>query len=149
MSNNIENNNQYVIFKLENENYGIPISYVETIEKVTEITRVPNAPHYVNGVINLRGDVVPVVDLGKRFNFNEKPITNETRIIILSVEEMMLGLLVDSSSEVLTIENETIDNTSNFVNTFEDDYISGIGKVEERMIIIVDILKILGIDLSE
>ncbi|KAB3535859.1 chemotaxis protein CheW [Alkaliphilus pronyensis] len=149
MNTNTEKNNQYVIFKLNSENYGIPISYVETIEKVSEVTRVPNAPHYVKGVINLRGEVVPVVDLVKRFKFNESPITPETRIIILSVEEIMLGILVDSSSEVLTIDKDTIDNTSNFVNTFEDDYISGIGKVEDRMIIIVDILKILDIDLSE
>lgn len=149
LNTNTEKNNQYVIFKLNSENYGIPISYVETIEKVSEVTRVPNAPHYVKGVINLRGEVVPVVDLVKRFKFNESPITPETRIIILSVEEIMLGILVDSSSEVLTIDKDTIDNTSNFVNTFEDDYISGIGKVEDRMIIIVDILKILDIDLSE
>lgn len=148
MSNFNENNNQYVIFKLEKENYGIPINYVETIEKVTEITRVPNAPYYVKGVINLRGEVVPVLDLRKRFQFPEMVLGDESRIIILSVDEVIVGILVDSSSEVLTIENESIDHTSNLINTFEDDYINGIGKVQERMIILVDVLKVLGISLE-
>ncbi|WP_026476024.1 chemotaxis protein CheW [Alkaliphilus transvaalensis] len=141
-------NNQYVIFRLENENYGIPINYVETIERISEITRVPNAPFYLKGVINLRGEVVPVIDLRQRFQLSKKEITDESRIIILSVDEMIVGILVDSSSEVLTIDNEAIDHTSSLVNTFEDDYINGIGKINERMIIILDIYKILGVELE-
>ena len=145
MSNHTENNNQYVIFKLDNEFYGIQINYVETIEKVHEITRVPNTPNYVKGVINLRGEVVPVVDLRKRFKLEDRNVTDESRIIILSIEEVVVGLLVDNSSEVLTIGEDSIDNTSNLVNSFDDDYIKGIGKFDTRMIIIVDISKILGI----
>lgn len=141
-------NNQYVIFRLENENYGIPINYVETIERISEITRVPNAPFYLKGVINLRGEVVPVIDLRQRFQLSKKEITDESRIIILSVDEMIVGILVDTSSEVLTIDNEAIDHTASLVNTFEDDYINGIGKVNERMIIILDIYKILGVELE-
>jgi len=133
---------------LENEFYGVPISYVKTIEKVTEITRVPNAPKYVKGVINLRGDVVPVVELRRRFEFEDKPLTEESRIIILSLEELSVGFLVEGSSEVLTIEPEDIDNTTNFVNSFDDDYISGIGKINDRMIIMVNIFKILGIEVN-
>lgn len=148
MSNHIENNNQFVIFKLDNEYYGIPINYVETIEKVLEITRVPNTPNYVNGVINLRGVVVPVVDLRQRFNLSSRAVTNDSRIIILSIEEVVVGLLVDSSSEVLTIPEDAIDNTNNLVNSFEDDYIKGIGKVDDRMIIIIDIPMILGITIE-
>lgn len=148
MSNYNENNNQYVIFKLQDEDYGIPINYVETIEKVTEITRVPNAPYYVKGVVNLRGEVVPVIDLRKRFQFPSVELTEESRIIILSIDDIIVGILVDSSSEVLTIENESIDHASNLINTFDDDYINGIGKVAERMIIMVDALKVLGITLE-
>ncbi len=142
------NNNQYVIFRIEKENYGIPINYVETIERVSEITRIPNSPYYLTGVINLRGEVVPVIDLRQRFQLSKINVTDESRIIILSVDEMIVGILVDSSSEVLTIESESIDQTSNLVNTFEDDYINGIGKVNERMIIIVDIYKILGVEIE-
>jgi purine-binding chemotaxis protein CheW len=148
MKNHTANNDQYVIFKLENEFYGIPINFVETIERVLEITRVPNTPSYVKGVINLRGEVVPVVDLRKRFKLSDKKVTEESRIIILSIEEVSVGLLVDNSSEVLTIPVDSIDNTSNLVNSFEDDYIKGIGKVENRMIIIIDIPRILGISID-
>ncbi|MBM7613682.1 chemotaxis protein CheW [Alkaliphilus hydrothermalis] len=144
MSKAIENN-QFVIFRLENEDYGLPINFVETIERVSEITRVPNAPYYIIGVLNLRGEVVPVIDLRKRFSLGGKEIGDETRIIILSLEEMVVGILVDGSSEVLTIENDMIDHTTSLVNTFDDDYINGIGKVNERMIIIVDVYKMLGV----
>ncbi|KAB3531361.1 chemotaxis protein CheW [Alkaliphilus serpentinus] len=146
MNANVENNKQYVIFKLEDEFYGVPITFVETIEKVTEITRVPNSPHYVKGVINLRGEVVPVIDLRRRFQFQDKELTEESRIIVLALEDINVGFLVEGSSEVLTIEPDDIDKTTNFVNSFDDDYISGIGKVKDRMIIIVNIYKILGIE---
>ncbi|SDK46157.1 chemotaxis protein CheW [Natronincola ferrireducens] len=136
--------NQFVIFKLDEEYYGIPINIVETIEKVTEITRLPNAPHYVKGVINLRGEVVPIIDLRKRFNMEKGELSDESRIIILSLEEMIIGMLVDSSSEVLTIEQNDIDNSSNLIGSFEEDYIKGIGKAGDRMIIILDIIKVIS-----
>lgn len=144
MVNNIDIHNQYVIFNLKGESYGIPIEYVETIEKVTEITRVPNAPSYVKGVINLRGEVIPVVDLRRRFEFEEVEATEETRIIILSFDEIVVGILVDSSSEVLTIDKNSIDSTSNMVDSFDEDYIEGIAKIDERMIIIINIPKVIG-----
>lgn len=143
MNSHIETINQYVIFKLEEEYYGIAINFVETIEKVLEITRLPNSPQYVKGVINLRGEVIPVIDLRERFGMNSNPLTEESRIIIVSSEEIIVGILVDSSSEVLTIENDNIDNTNGLINAFEDNYIKGIGKIEDRMVIILDIMKIL------
>ncbi|MDR5658244.1 chemotaxis protein CheW [Serpentinicella sp. ANB-PHB4] len=146
MDNLNDTNNQYVIFNLENESYGIAINYVETIEKISTITRIPGSQKYVEGVINLRGEVVPVVDLRKRFGFSTTEYTDETRIIILLVEDMIIGILVDSSSEVLTIEKDIIDNTSNLVNEGEDEYISGIGKVDNRMIILLDVFKIFDIE---
>ncbi len=135
--------NQYVVFKLNNESYGLLIEYVETIEKLIEITRVPGTAHYINGVINLRGDVVPVVDLRKRFHLDHTEISDENRIIVLSLEEMKVGILVDSCSEVVTLSEDHIDEVYDLVNSFEEDYIQGIGKFDERMIIIVDIPKLL------
>ncbi|ABR48849.1 putative CheW protein [Alkaliphilus metalliredigens QYMF] len=143
--NDISANNQYVIFTLNKESYGIPIQYVETIERVPEMTRIPNTPVFIKGVINLRGEVIPVVDLYQRFHLNQSNPTNESRIIVLTIDEMTVGILVGSSSEVLKIEREAIDNATHLVNTFEDDYVNGIGKVGERMIIVLDIPKILGI----
>lgn len=140
---NIRGSSQYVIFKLNQEYYGIDIKFVETIEKISEITRLPNACEYIKGVFNLRGEVIPVVDARVRFEMEEKDLTDESRIIILTIDEIIFGLLVDSSSEVLTIENENIDSTNNLANYSEDDYIKGIGKDGERMILILDAFKIL------
>lgn len=135
--------NQYVVFKLNDESYGLLIEYVETIEKFTEITRVPNAPYYISGVINLRGEVIPVVDLRKRFQLNNINISDENRIIVLAFEEINVGILVDSCSEVVTLDSNQIDKAYDLVSSFEDDYIQGIGKFNDRMIIIVDIPKLL------
>lgn len=135
--------NQYVVFKLNNESYGLLIDYVETIEKLTEITRVPSAPYYISGVINLRGEVIPVVDLRRRFQLENISNTDENRIIVLSFEEMNVGILVDSCSEVVTLDTNQIDKAYDLISSFEDDYIQGIGKFNERMIIIVDIPKLL------
>ncbi len=137
--------NQYVLFKLDNEFYGIDILQVETIERVMDITRVPHALDYVQGVINLRGEVVPVVNLRKRFHLQEIPFNDESRIIIVSVEEVVVGLLVDSSSEVLQLNSEKIEDASNITNNTGNDFIKGIGKHEDRIIILLDLKKVLDI----
>ncbi|QZY56772.1 chemotaxis protein CheW [Crassaminicella profunda] len=136
--------NQYVLFKLDNEYYGIDILHVETIEKVMDITRVPHAAHYVEGVINLRGEVVPVINLRKRFNLPQEELNDESRIIIISVEEMVVGLLVDASSEVLHFDFDAIDEVPNFSDKLKNDYVKGIGKNEDRIIILLDLKKVLG-----
>lgn len=135
--------NQYVVFKLKDESYGVPIEYVETIERLIEITRVPGAPFYISGVINLRGEVIPVVDLRKRFQLENINSCEENRIIVLSFDEMNVGIYVDSCSEVVTLDESQIDKTYDLISSFEDDYIQGIGKFNERMIIVVDIPKLL------
>ena len=149
MKDHIDSIDQYVILKLDGEYYGIAINFVETIEKVLEITRLPNSPEYLKGVINLRGEVIPVIDLRKRFGMGDTTITEESRIIILSFEDIVVGILVDTSSEVLTIENDQIDNTNALIDSTEDNYIKGIGKIGDRMIIILDIMKILVEGLKE
>ncbi len=135
---------QYVIFRLQEESYGVSIHYVEIIEKVSVITRVPNAAPYIMGVINLRGEIVPVVNLRQMFDLEEASITDESRIIILSVDDIIIGLMTDSSSEVLTIPQQDIENSSGVLSDVEISAIKGIGKVGERMIMMLDIHKILG-----
>ncbi|MBB6216499.1 purine-binding chemotaxis protein CheW [Anaerosolibacter carboniphilus] len=137
--------NQYVLFKLDDEFYGIDILQVETIERVMDITRVPHALDYVQGVINLRGEVVPVVNLRKRFCLPEMPFNDESRIIIVSVEEIVVGILVDSSSEVLQLNSDEIDDAANITNNTGNEFIKGIGKHEERIIILLDLKKVLDI----
>lgn len=135
--------NQYVVFKLDDENYGVPIKYVETVEKLTKITRVPNAPYYINGVINLRGEVIPVMDLRKRFGLEHISVTDDSRIIVLSVDEISVGILTDSCSEVIALDREQIDETYGLTISVEDDYVEGIGKFDERMIIILHVPELL------
>lgn len=140
---------QYVIFKLEGESYGIPIEYVKTIEKMTEMTRVPNAPDYLEGVINLRGEVVPIINMRKRFDLSELDEAEDTRTIILELEEISVGMIVDSSSEVLSIDNSAIDQTISLDAAVQDEHIRGIGKIDERMIILLNLYKVLQIQDSE
>lgn len=136
--------NKYVIFKLENEFYGIGINHVETIEKMMDITRVPKAEVYVEGVINLRGDIVPVVDLRERFNLPMADSFADKRIIINRIDEMMIGFIVDSASEVKDIETEDID-ISIVADNFNDGFVRGIAKDTDRVIIILDVHKIIGV----
>ena len=136
---------QYVIFKLDDESYGVSIHFVEIIEKTTEITRVPKSESFLLGVINLRGEIVPVIDLRKRFGLEAIPTNDESRIIILRVEEMIVGIMTDSSSEVLTISQDSIENAGIVMGNVDDTMIKGIGKVGNRMIMMIDVYTILGL----
>lgn len=133
---------QFVIFRLENEEYGIDILRVKEIKEMMNITRIPKAAHYVRGVINLRGEVIPVIDLRKKFNLPEGKEDEDIRIIIVSVDDITAGLIVDNSSEVTDISSEAIEETPDGVGNADQGYIYGIGKVGERLIILLDIVKI-------
>lgn len=133
---------QFVIFKLENEEYGIDILRVKEIKEMMSITRVPKAANFVRGVINLRGEVIPVIDLRKRFNLKEGKENESTRIIIVSVDDIIVGLIADYSSEVVEISSEAIEETPEGIGIIDQGYISGIGKVGKRLIILLDIVKV-------
>ena len=135
---------QFVIFRLENEEYGIDILRVKEIKEMMNITRVPKAAHFVRGVINLRGEVIPVIDLRKKFNLTEGKENDSTRIIIVSVDDITAGLIVDISSEVTEISSEAIEEMPDGVGNIDQGYIYGIGKVGERLIILLDIVKIVN-----
>lgn len=145
ISNRIDNN-QFVAFKLNDEYYGIDINNVQTIERIMSFTRVPNAPEYVKGVINLRGEVVPVIDLRKRFNFKTKEIDKDSRIIIVSHNEIIVGLLVDSSSEVIQLGKKDIDNPPNVGEDTSQKFVNGIGKKDERLIMLLDLKELLKLN---
>ncbi len=119
---------EFVTFRLNEEYYGININNVENIEKVLPITRVPYTTNYVKGVINLRGIIVPVVDLRARFGLEPKADSDESRIIIVNLEDLKIGMLVDSSSEVLQIESEEIDAAPNVKKDMNNEFIKNIGR---------------------
>lgn len=135
--------NRYVVFKLNQEYYGLPIEKVISIEKIGEITRIPNAPDYIKGVINLRGEVIPVVNLKRKLNIGDNELNMNSRIIVVNEDEMVVGLIVDFSSEVLEIDREDIDKPPETKDNQLIEYISGIGKTSDRLIILLDLLKIL------
>lgn len=137
------NDNQFVIFKLGQEKYGVDILKVGTISENLEITRVPDEPSYIEGIINLRGDIIPVVNLKKKFNIPLSDFNDETRIIIYSIDGTDIGFIVDEASQVLKIDDEDIEPTPLILKGRDKDYISGIGKYEGEIIILLDFAKIL------
>lgn len=138
-----EIDNKYVIFKLDKEYYGIPINKVISIEKMENSTRIPNSPRHVKGVINLRGEVISLIDLRQKLNMEIKEVDNNTRIIIVSSDDIIAGLIVDSSSEVMEIHKDNIDNPpSSYENEYLS-YIQGIGKTSDRLVILLELSRIL------
>lgn len=135
---------QFVVFKLANEEYGIDILRVKTIEKMSSITRVPKTSTYVKGVINLRGEIVPIIDLREKFNLKYYEENENTRIIIVYADDVTVGLIVDSVSEVIEIDNSLIDEPPESIGNLEVSNIYGIGKLNGRVIILLDVYKILN-----
>ncbi|HNZ27235.1 MAG TPA: chemotaxis protein CheW [Spirochaetota bacterium] len=140
---NVGNERQLILFNLGKGSYGIPIENVFEIKKMEEITVVPKAPKFIEGVINLRGNVVPVVDLRKRFGMEKSEITKRTKIIIVEIGKRQFGLVVDSVAEVVSLSNEQIEPSLPTVSGLKAEFINGIGKMSEKLIIILEISRIL------
>ncbi len=134
---------QVVGFRIGTETFGVPIALVHEIVRIPEITAVPEAPTCVEGVINLRGKIVPVVDLRKRFG--ERTITahKKNRILVAEVGGKLVGLMVDAASEVIKIPPSEIDDPPNVFDEGELNYVTGVGKLGGRLIILVDLTKVL------
>lgn len=132
--------NQYVTFQLGKEVYGIDIHKVTTIERMNNVTRVPKAPDYVQGVMSLRGEVVPVIDLRKRFNLQKVAPTDDTRIIVFKVEDVVLGMIVDIVNEVVSIPVDNIENApANAANEYLSTYINGVGKLGGKIVTLLNL----------
>lgn len=136
---------QLVVFKLGREEYGVSILKVQEIKRMTDITRVPHAPNYIKGVINLRGSVLPVIDLRKRLNLPSADDTDDTRIIIVKVEDITVGMIVDSVSEVTALNEESIELPNDVVGGIATNYLSGVGKQGDRLLILLNLDEIIGI----
>jgi len=137
-------NNKYLLFNIGAEVYGIGIGYVINIIELQKITEVPDLPVYIKGVINLRGSVIPVMDLRLRFGMEPREYDDRTCIIIVSLENIQLGFIVDTVAEVHDILPEDIDPPPSFrKNQGKDRYISGLGKIQEEVKILLDVEKIL------
>jgi len=139
---------KYLTFALGHEEYGLEILGVREIIKLMEITYVPKVPAYVKGVINLRGKVIPVIDLRLKFGLEQADYTKETCIIVLNVSSTLMGIIVDKVCEVLDIAQDNIEPPPSFGERATADFITGMGKVGERVKILLDIEKILAEDVG-
>jgi purine-binding chemotaxis protein CheW len=138
---------QLVSFNIGTEEFGVDILKVQEINRMVEITRVPQAPHYVEGVINLRGKVIPIVDLRKRFNLELKEHDKNTRIVVVDIGGNIMGMIVDSVSEVLRLPANTIEPPPEIVTGVNSEYIKGVAKLDDRLLIFLDLSKV--IDMAE
>jgi purine-binding chemotaxis protein CheW len=136
---------KYLTFALGNEEYGLPVLKVREIIKVMDITQVPQVPGHVRGVINLRGRVIPVIDLRLKFGFEARENTDHTCIIVVEVAHLgMIGIVVDSVSEVLNVAGSDIDEAPDFGDRVSTDYILGLAKVKSTVKILLDLDRVLG-----
>lgn len=133
---------QVVAFRLGNETYAMDISYIHEIIRMKEITFVPRAPHYMRGVINLRGRIVPVMDLSARLGLPLQEETPQSRIIVVEVNGESIGMIVDAVSEVLRLSEEQIEPPTQMAGTESADYISGLGKVNDKLVLMLDVHKV-------
>lgn len=137
---------QLVVFELANEFYGIDISVVESIIKVQAITQLPQTPCYIKGVTNLRGTVLPVIDLRTRFGLESKPDTRQTRVIIVTMGKVKVGVMVDGVSEVLGVSEQSIEPLPPMVNSVNSDFLKGIVRLEDRLIVLLEVEKVLDLE---
>jgi purine-binding chemotaxis protein CheW len=134
---------QLVSFNIGQEEFGLDIQRIQEINRMVEITRVPNSPEFVSGVINLRGKVIPIIDLRKRFGFPPKESDRSTRIIVVELGDMVVGFVVDAVSEVLRIPKSITEPPPPIVAGIGSEYITAVAKLENRLLILLDLERIL------
>ena len=136
--------NEFLTFRLGHEEYGIEILKVQEIRGYDAITQIANSPEFIKGVVNLRGIIVPIVDMRIKFDLGPAQYDQFTVVIILNVAGRVMGMVVDGVSDVLTLEDEQIRPTPGLGSIIDTEYIMGLGTVDERMLILIDIEKLMG-----
>ena len=135
---------QVVTFALGSEEYGVDIAQVQEINRMVTITHVPRAPQFMEGVINLRGQLIPIIDLRSRFGMERSERTKNTRIVVTEIGSKRIGMVVDSVSEVLRIPVEQIEDAPDLVAGVDTEYIRGVGKMGDRLIIMLDLGRVIS-----
>ena len=134
---------QLVVFDLSTEAYGVDIGAAREIIRLQYITKVPRTPEFVEGVINLRGKVIPVVDLRKRFGLPAEEESKENRIVVVDIGAQDIGVIVDAVTEVLRIATESVEPPASVIITADSEYLLGIAKLDSRLIILLDLEQVL------
>lgn len=134
---------QFVICRIGNEEFAVDVLSVQEINRIVEVTRVPKTPQYVEGVINLRGRIIPVLDLRKLFGLTGAKQTTQTRIVVVSVQARLVGLVVDSVEEVLRVPKSAIEPPPSVGTMAGAEFTQGVGRIEDRLLILVDLNRLL------
>jgi purine-binding chemotaxis protein CheW len=135
--------NQLISFEVGNEEYGLDILRVKEVIRIREITRLPKAPSFVKGIINLRGDVIPIIDLRDKFGLEHQEYTAMTRVIVVDTDEKLVGMVVDAANQVVRILADQIEPPPPIVGGLSAEFIRGVGKLDERLVILLNIDRIL------
>lgn len=138
----LENSKQFVIFVLSGQEYGVDIQKVNNIIEPITITRVPKTPEYLKGVINLRGEIIPIMDLRVKFNMPISEATEDTRYIIFKSDDIVVGFVVDKVDEVISFKDQAMETVTNITSDLTMDYILGVGKVDGRIITLLNLDKL-------
>jgi len=144
-----EESEHLATFFLDREEYGVDVRLVQEIRRLTEITQVPRAPEFIKGVINLRGRIIPVIDLKKKLGLGEVAATKVARIVVVTLRGRLMGLLVDGASQVLKVPVSLVEAAPEEVVQKGGDYLRGVAKLEKRLIILVDLETVLAVELRE
>lgn len=134
---------QLVVFQLGGETYGVEINHVQEIIRLQPITEIPRTPAFVEGVINLRGRIIPILDMHKRFHLPAAEATNNTRIMVVELGELTVGMIVDSVSEVLRLPADSIEPPPPMISGIDVAYLKGVGKWNDKLIILLDLDRVL------
>ncbi len=140
------NSIQLVSFTVGNEDYGVHIGQVQEIIRMTGITHLPQTEEYVKGVINLRGNIIPIIDMRTKFHMDSLEYSELTRVIVVNMNDKLVGLVVDSVAKVLELAEKEIEDPPEVIHGLSREYIDGIGKLDEKMIIILKVEKVLSDD---
>jgi purine-binding chemotaxis protein CheW len=136
---------QLVIFRLGTEEFGVDIGKVREIIKLEDITKIPNTEEYINGVINLRGKIIVIIDLAKKLNLAANGHNKDTRIIVIEVNQSTIGMIVDGCNEVMRLSSDHIESAPEIVRKkLSQDYLEGVGMLKDRLIILLDLAKVIG-----
>jgi len=148
LNNNKENSEllQLVSFKIGNEEFGVDILKVQEINKLVQITQVPSAPEFVDGVVNLRGRIIPIIDMRTRLQLPKKEHDKNTRIIIIELNNNTIGFIVDAVSEVLRISRDIIEEPPAISKGINAEYITAVAKLEDRLLILLDLERLLTVE---
>ena len=138
-----ENLRQFISFSVGDEDYGLELLRVKEVIRVRQITWLPKAPSFVKGIINLRGDVIPLIDLRERFGLEYVDQTTQTRVVVVEVEGRLMGMIVDSASQVVRIPADQIDPPPPVLGGLAREFITGVGKFEDKLVILLDVDAIL------